>query len=194
MMRSLKIRCKKCGKILVAKCTENRSKGSCPGCKTTLIIPGVAEIEGRRSERALIAENSLGIQPSAELSASKDKPCFRVIYTEAPAFEFAHKRRGVSPILDLSDSGLSFLVRHDEAGDKLVAGQVFAIEMDCPLFVQPIYPMVQVRWANPSGDDLFHVGVTFHSPPHDLQNIIANLIKYILAKPEAWEAVVLDGD
>lgn len=187
MIKTIKIRCKSCGKVLITKCGEERKIGICPNCRAKLIIPKITELEARKTERAVISESELTIRAPEGLVSPVEKPVCRVMYTEAPPFEFALRRKDQLPILDLSEAGLSFLAKKKEAG-FLVPGKTILIEIDFPILIEPIYPYVQVRWANPTEEEeLLQIGVEFQSPKKDLEEIAATMVKYVLSKPDAWE-------
>ncbi|MFH1147161.1 MAG: PilZ domain-containing protein [Pseudomonadota bacterium] len=187
MTKAIKIRCKSCGKVLLTKCGEERKIGVCPGCKTKLIIPKISEIEARKTERAVISESALTIRAPEGLVSPAEKPACRVMYTEAPPFEFALRRKDQLPILDLSETGLSFLAKKKDAG-PFVLGKTLLIEIDFPILIEPVYPYVQVRWANPTEDnELLQIGVEFLEPAKDMEKIAATMVKYVLSKPDAWE-------
>lgn len=195
MIKSIRIRCGNCGKVLLVKCTEERKMGICPKCRTKLIIPKLPEIEARKSERAVISESPLTVQPPEGLVSPKEKPFCRLVYTEVPPFEFALRCKDHVPILDLSENGLSFLIRKKEAADFLTLEKVILIEIDFPILGEPIYPYVRVRWTNVTQDqDLLQIGVEFFEPHKDLQKIMANLIRYVLARSDAREQVDSGAD
>ncbi len=179
-------RCEKCRKVLRSKTEETGKTGKCPFCGTTLTMPDPVLRQKRKHARALAGESSFFRPLPESLLQASSPPLYRVMYTEVPPAEFLLKRSSHVPLLDLGEGGMGFFVRADEKSREVFPGQSFVVEVDFPIFVQPIFVEVKVCWTR-SGDEnkVLHVGVKFVRTDELLTGFLQNLINYISSRTEA---------
>lgn len=186
---TIKIRCGKCGQVLKAEASQAGKVALCPRCKAKFRIPeGGAFANQRKDVRTVIEECELALNLAKTLTRPQGSPDLRIAYTEASPMLFAQQRRELSPILDLSDGGLSCYLQPDRLPTGCQIGAILNLELDAPIFSQPIHFQAQLRWLRPSDNPAInHAGVSFHQPDGDLITVIAILIRYIVTRAEIWE-------
>lgn len=191
MIAKLKIRCSKCGKVLLARPSEKRKIGKCPKCAAKFAIPSLSQIAERKKTRVVVGgmEGLLSRLPE-KLTTKTEKPLAHIVYTEAPPIQFTMMRKNQSPILDLSEGGMSIYISNDGQTADLKLGSSFWVEIDFPVFVAPIYTEVTVRWTKLiEKTNLLQLGLQFSKPDETLQQIMGILMDFVLSRPEAWESV-----
>lgn len=191
MAEQIKIRCGKCGKVLLARPAAEKKLAKCPRCKSAFTIPSLSQLAARKSPRVIVSENEKFLSRLPEkLTRKKENPLCRVVYTEASPVAFAQQRPDQAPILDLSEDGLSVYLKKDDKLTSLDAGTVFLIEIDFPVLVLPLIIEVVLRWLKPVEEaGLIQLGVQFVDPDEDLQKVILILMDFILSRPEVWESL-----
>jgi phage FluMu protein Com len=188
MPSTLKVRCKKCGKVLKTPAKNAGKKGECPKCKNTLMIPGEEQFKKRKSERAVIEEARISIDHNHESEPSDAPVLFQILYTEADPVKFALARKNQVPLLDLSNGGIGFAVKSTKENAKLSKGQIIEIEIDFPILIKPVRLSVEIRWRKKMDNKkIFQLGVKFHKPSKSILRTINKLIDYILTRPEVWQ-------
>jgi hypothetical protein len=180
-MTSIIIRCEKCGKVLKG------IVGKCPRCNDNFVVPNPITRENRKFERTIIPESKYFRTLPDSIIKSKNPANYKVVYTEAPPVEFALKRSDRVPLLDISESGMSFIIRVDESS-KVLPGDILVLEIDFPVFTQPVYTKVEVCWIRSMKEEkLMHVGVRFYQPTEALKKVLNGMIKYIAATTKSLD-------
>lgn len=187
---TLSLRCNRCMRLLQVPLNEVGKKGTCPKCKNDFTIPGITNKKKRKGTRAIIGESELAINPPELLTKSDGKEFCKVVYSQADPIEFLLKRENVMPTLDISDGGISFLVKADEQGMKLKTKKYIWLEIDFPILTMPIYTQIQVKWAKPSVDKkTIRIGGMFLYRDDSVRKIIQTLVKYVMMRPTKWNSV-----
>ena len=66
MASILKMRCRKCLKVLKVPSSSAGKKTKCPACKTTMLVPSTFENLRQTDPRAVIEESELATPPGVE--------------------------------------------------------------------------------------------------------------------------------
>ena len=187
---TLNLRCNRCMRLLKVPLTEVGKTGTCPKCKNVFKIPEITNRKKRKVVRAIIGESELAINPPELLTKLEGKEFCKVVYSQADPIEFLLKRENVMPTLDISDGGISFLVKADEPGIKLKSKKYIWLEIDFPILTMPIYTQIQVKWAKPSVDKkTIRIGGMFLYRDESVRKIIQKLVEYVLMRPTKWNSV-----
>ncbi|MBF0226977.1 MAG: hypothetical protein HQK76_16150 [Desulfobacterales bacterium] len=194
MAGNFRIRCMKCGKVMKAPGDSAGKIGVCAGCNSTFVMPDSVAIENRKKLRAIIEESEQVIVMSDNLTFPEEKPFCKIIYTEANPIKFAQKRKDVSPLLDLSKGGLSFLMNSNGHVSELKTDDVIFTEIDFPILLEPIYAKLIIRWFRPLFDgNLVQYGTQYFKPSRAFNKVVDSLLKYALLRSEVWESDDLNG-
>jgi phage FluMu protein Com len=182
------VRCEKCWKILQGKEEKAGVLGECPRCKNRFTVPAPLLHEKRKHQRMLVGESRFAVPNSESLPLSNGPADYRIMYTEVCPAEFVLNRSSHSPLLDLSEGGMSFLVRTDEKRRKVAPGNSLVVEIDFPILARPIFVQVEVCGVRSVDENkLLHIGVRFSMMNESLTEVIKNLIKYVILKSNAIE-------
>jgi phage FluMu protein Com len=186
-MTSIIIRCEKCGKVLKGKVQKSNIVVKCPRCNDNFVVPDPITRENRKNKRIVIPESKHFRTLPDSIIKSNNPATYKVVYTEAPPVEFALKRSDRVPLLDISESGMSFIIRVDESS-KVLPGDILVLEIDFPVFTQPVYTKVEVCWIRSMKEEkLMHVGVRFYQPTEALKKVLNGMIKYIAATTKSLD-------
>ncbi len=122
------------------------------------------------------------------LTKKSDKVNYRVTYTEVPPMDYALKRSDQVPLLDISEGGMGFIIRSDNKSNKVLPGDILVVEMDFPIFVQPVYTEVEVCWLRPLKEEkMMHVGVRFYQPGEAIKKVLKGILKYLASKSQTLD-------
>ena len=81
---------------------------------------------------------------------------------------------------------MGFLVKADEKSRLIEPGSCFVVEIDFPIFVQPVFVQVEVLWLRPiSGDKLLRVGVQFKTADELFKKVVERMIEYLSMRSDA---------
>ncbi len=187
-MTSIIIRCEKCGKVLKGKTQKSNIVGKCPRCKDKFVVPDPITRDNRKKKRSIIPESKYVSALPDKLTKSSKPAHYRLMYTEVSPVEYALKRSDHVPLLDISESGMGFIIRTHNKSHKILPGDMLYVELDFPVLVQPIYTEVEVCWIKPIKEEkLMHVGVRFHRPGEELEGVLKGILKYIASKSQSLD-------
>jgi two-component system chemotaxis response regulator CheY len=183
----LKIRCNNCSKVIDTILENDGRNWECPDCKNSFTIPNINKFKARQTGRKIVHESEMSTPLPETLKKPGITPLFRIKYTEASPVNFVLKRNNALPLLDLSENGLGFLCKEEDAS-LLKTGIIIMVEIDFPILEEPLIIQVEVRWIKQmSNKKLYRVGVEFYQQEKDLQKILNTFFNYITLRPELWK-------
>ena len=113
--------------------------------KNSFKIPNINKFKARQTVREVVHESEMSTPLPETLKKPGILSLFRIKYTEASPVNFVLKRNNDLPLLDLSENGLGFLCKEEDAS-LLKTGKIIAVEIDFPILEEPLIIQVEVRW------------------------------------------------
>lgn len=165
----IRFACEKCGEVIFTERRFSGKKGTCPGCNSKLIVPGVSTVS---------PDQMKGTEKRIHLRF-KVQDCL-VGYSKKGFPETVSEFTAHAILEDLSEGGCAFLIETTKSGISPMidfkSGEHLFLLISIPAFNQPLRIKGEVRRIQPlKGKRAINVGIKFIGLTGDIQEKLTKL-------------------